>query len=380
MSHYGGGKSFMLGLCKNLFIKRAAVCSIADLGADKRFYASGTGYGLNLYREVIRNLSTSLHPDGGALEEILNAVDEKMASGTDQEFQETLRRMPFGYDALTCVAQWGLALHPTTEKEKREAILTKDAVLRWFSGEATTEHRRKLGVRALVGDETTFDAIRMLAMLVHYAGYSGLHIMYDEVETIFRINNTTSRERNYLSILTQLNATLQGDAPYLNLIYACTVPTVMDPRRGMASHEALSARLQNTDYTKGDNITGPIIQLKALSNEDLVTLLRNITVVCALGDENNMLADENDIIRFLEQQYSTVGAEEKTIREISRAWVTILRTLENDPSLTFDDVVNTVEVKAEKKTSGLGSALDNATPNMSVLGHVDEDDEDDFGF
>lgn len=387
MADWGAGKSFMLSLCKTVFMKRNAVCSIVDLSADKRLYSSGTGHALNTYREIMRNLSTPMHPDGGALEEILTSIDEKMLSNLDQSFLEEIRRMPFGFDAITVLGQWHIACNPTTPKEERDAFMLKDTCLRWFSGEATQEHRRKFGVRALVGDDTMFDMLKMFAMLCHYAGYAGLHILYDEVESIFRINNTTSRERNYLAILTQLNAALQGDCPYLNLIFSCTVPTVMDPRRGMASHPALYARLQDTGYSgEGPDTTGPILQLQRLSNEDLVVLLRNIANVCALGDQDKMLVTDQQIVSFLTAQFSTLGSEEKTTREISRAWVTILRMLENDPELSFDDVVGEVEVKKEMPQSSLGAALsgapdeeeDEARPNVSVLGNADGDDG--FGF
>lgn len=372
--------TFFLTLAKTIAEKRNFVTITTDFAPDRRLYST-SGFALNLYRAEIRSLSTPLHPEGGALEEILDAIDQKVLSGGNEEFLNEIRRLPYGFDAITVCNKWHQANNPITEKEKRDAFFLKDACLRWFSAEATLENKKTLQVRSLISDDGCWDMLKTIAMLCKYAGYAGLLVELDEAVNIFRISNSQSREKNLEALLRILNECLQGDARYISVILA-SAPEILDPRRGAFSYEALRSRLIGSEYANNGNgvdVSGPMINLLPLSMEDQFVLLSNIANVFAYGDASAWLVDNEQIQTFLERQYSTLGADtNKTPRDITRAWVMLLRMLEEDPSLSFDDVVGTVEVKEEKKKSGLGAALDNARPNNSVL--TDLDDDDDFGF
>lgn len=374
--------TFFLTLAKTVALKQNFVVSTVDLAPDRRLYST-SGMALNLYRAEVRALSTPLHPDGGALEEILNAIDEKVMSADNSDFLNEIRRLPYGFDAVSVCNKWHQANHPITDKEKRDAFALKDACLRWFSGEATPENKKMLQVRSLIGDDGCWDMLKTLGMLCKFAGFSGLVLQLDEAVNIYKINNSQSRDKSLEVMLRQINECLQGDAKYMYVIYASTPEGVMDPRRGAFSYEALRSRLVGSEYAQnagGVDISGPLINLLPLTAEDQLILLGNLTNVMALGDKANWLANDDQMRSFLEQQYTALGSEDnKTPRDVSRAWVMLLRMLEEDPSLSFDDIVGTVEVKTEKKASGLGAALDDATPNMSVLGRIDDED-DGFGF
>lgn len=379
---FGAGKTFFLTLAKTVALKQNFVVSTVDLAPDRRLYST-SGMALNLYRAEIRALSTPLHPDGGALEEILNAIDQKVMSEENGEFLNEIRRLPYGFDAVSVCNKWHQANNPITEKEKRDAFMLKDACLRWFSGEATIENKKMLQVRSLIGDDGCWDMLKTMGMLCKFAGFSGLMLELDEAVNIFKINNGASRDKSLEVILRQLNECLQGDAKYMYVIYASTPEAVMDSRRGMFSYQALQSRLVGSEYAGNVgnvDISGPLINLRPLSNEDQLILLGNLTTVMALGNKDEWLATDAQMRQFLEMQYTTLGSEEnKTPRDVSRAWVMLLRMLDENRDLTFDDVVGTVKVEETKQESGLGAALDQAKPNMSVLGNLDED-EDDFGF
>lgn len=373
--------TFFLTLAKSIAEKRNFVTITTDFAPDRRLYST-SGFALNLYRAEIRSLSTPLHPEGGALEELLDAIDEKVISGGNDDFLNEIRRLPYGFDAITVCNKWHQAKNPMTPKEERDAFILKDACLRWFSAEATQENKKMLQVRSLISDDGGWDMLKTIAMLAKFAGYAGLLVELDEAVNLFRISNSQSREKNLEALLRILNECLQGDAKYIDVILA-SAPEILDPRRGAFSYAALRTRLASSEYAGnagGVDVSGPMINLLPLSIEDQLVLLANITNVFALGDPSNYLATEEQMRTFLEMQYTTLGSEEnKTPRDITRAWVMLLRMLEEDPSLTFEDVVGKVEVKEEKKASGLGAALDNARPNNSALDNL-IDDEDDYGF
>ena len=198
---------------------------------------------------------------------------------------------------------------PETKADERDAFIIQDACLRWFAGENTQQHKKLLGVKSSIGDDGAYDALKLIAMLVHYAGYAGMLVELDECVNLYKINNTASRDRNYEQILRIFNECRQGDAQYIGFIFAGTPEFVADPRRGLFSYEA--------DYFR-------------------------------------------------------------TPREIIRSFVMLLlRMRESGGELSFEQALGGVEVKREKKVSGLGAKVNIVTRDDSP--ESDGDDED-FGF
>lgn len=383
---YGSGKSFLLTLTKTLALKRNLIVMSADFSPDRRLYSS-SGKATALYRELVRSMSTSTCPDGGAMAELLDTVDEKVSLG-DQKFLASIRKLPYGFDALTVCMRWHRAKHPTTKAEERDSFIMQDACLRWMSGESTADHKRMLGVRSTIGDEGAYDALKMLAMLAHAAGYAGLLVELDECVNLWKINNAQSRDRNYEQILRIFNECLQGDAHYIGFILGGTPEFVMDPRRGLFSYDALRTRLMSSDFGKDGNgvdTTGPVIDLMPLTQEDLLTLLCNITNVDALGDKGDWRVSTDQMTEFLRRFYNTLGADYyKTPREIIKSYVELLRAMEQR-GLTFEQALGSVEIEKPKRDSGLGAALSQAKQKDGVpdedpdTRYVDDADAD-FGF
>lgn len=383
--------TFMLTLSKTVALKQNFMVITADLSPDRRLYSS-SGQAENLYREEIRSLSTPLHPDGGALEEVLDAIDMKIMrddqnDATIKEFVDSIRTLPYGFDAITVLNKWHIANHPITDKEKRDSFILKDACLRWFSSESTREGKKLLGVRSTIGDDGAWDALKLIAMLGKYAGYSGLLVELDECVNLYKINNSTSRDRNYEQILRIFNECLQGDAKYVCVIFSGTPEFVMDTRRGLYSYDALRSRLIGSDYKPSDDVdvdvSGPVIDLKPLSQEDLLVLLRNITNVEAMGDKSQWLVTDDDMEAFLKKQYDTLGADYyKTPRELLRSWAMLLRTLRGNPETNVQDLIRSTEVKQERKKSGLGEKMDSLKPSNTFIESLmsNNEEESEFGF
>lgn len=376
--------TFFLTLAKTVALKQNMMVITADLSPDRRLYST-SGQALNLYREEMRSLSTPMHPDGGALEELLDAIDEKVMSGEDiSEFRAELQKLPYGYDAWTVCQKWHQSKNPITKVEIRDANMLQDACLRWFAGECTTEQKRMLQVRNIVGDDGAWDMLKLIAILGHFAGYAGLMVELDECVNLYKINNTLSRDRNYEQILRIFNECLQGQAKYLCCILAGTPEFSLDPSRGLSSYSALASRIQTTEYSNVEgsaDTVSPLIDLLPISIEDQLVLLGNLTNVEAYGAKEDWLVTDTQMRTFLEQQYTTLGSEIKSPREITRAWVALLRTMREHPELTFDNVMgeNIAQVKPERKTSGLGAIMDDIQPNNSVI-TVEEAEEENFGF
>lgn len=355
---FGSGKSFMLTLMKTVALKRNMLVMMVDLSPDRRLYST-SGKARNLYQELIRSLSSMTFPDGGALEELLDAVDDRI-SLSDSTFLNDIRRMPYGYDAVTIISKWHQARHPETKAEERDAFIVKDACLRWFASENTVAHKKLLGIKNTIGDDGTYDALKLIAMLSHYAGYGGLLVEMDECVNLYKINDSNSRNRNYEQILRMFNETRQGDAHHIGFIMAGTPEFVMDPRRGLFSYDALQTRLVTSQYSDMEIIDkdAPIIDLKPMPQESLFVLLRNIVNVDALGDEGKYVMGDDDITAYLSKCYETLGADYyRTPRELIRDFVAIVRRLEEHPELRPADVIGSATLTQTQRKSGMSAVM-----------------------
>lgn len=373
--------TFFLTLTKTVALRRNFVVMSTDFSPDRRLYSSSQK-ALETYRALIRSMSTMTHPDGGALEELLDALDEKIEV-RDSEFLTQTRSLVCGMDAVTVIDKWHQSKHPTTKAEQNAAFHIQDLCLRWFSGEMTIHQRREFGLNSTIGDAQAYDALKLIAHLAHCAGYAGTLVEYDECVNLYKINNSTSRDKNYEQILRIFNECKQGDAKYIGFIFGGTPEFVSDTRRGLFSYEALQTRLMPSrfrDTSKEVDTSGPIIDLAPLSQEDLLVLLGNITNVEAMGKREDWLVTDDDMRRFLQLYFNALGAEYyRTPREIIRSFVSLLAILRDNPEMTVDAALSQVEVKDDRKESGLG-AVTRKVVSADADDEEDEYDDDEFGF
>lgn len=380
--------TFMMTLTKSVSLKRNMLVMQTDLSPDRRLYSS-SGKAKALYQELVRSLSSVTSPDGGAMMELLDALDERI-SLDNRDFLADIRKLPYGFDAVTVIAKWHQGKHPATPQEERDSFMVQDACLRWFSSENTVEHKKLLGVKSTIGDTGAYDALKLIATLSHYAGYGGLLVEIDECVNLYKINDSTSRDRNYEQILRMFNESRQGDSHYIGFILAGTPEFVMDPRRGLFSYDALQSRLVTSQYEddKSIDMNSPIIDLKPMPQESLFVMLRNIVNVEALGDEDRYLVTDDDIKAYLKRCFDTLGADYfRTPREIIRDFVAVLRNLSDHPELSPVDVIGKVETTSPRRESGLGTTVRMANVGNEKRSKArykppskESDDDGEFGF
>ena len=262
---FGSGKSFLLQTIRSHVMDRNFVVVDADLSPERRL-TGNKGQGLATYRELIRNMSTKSHPEGGALSLILDrwisaVQSEVMAdSGIDPdstEFQNLvekrisqivmqLNELVHGFDFARL-----LTMYYTATVNDDEMLRAK--VIRWFRGEYSTktEAKNDLGVNIIISDENWYEYIKIFAVFLKKAGYSGMLVLIDELVNIYKIPNSITRQNNYEKILTIYNDILQDKAHYFGVIMCGTPQCIEDTRRGVYSYEALRSRLAEGALRKG---------------------------------------------------------------------------------------------------------------------------------
>lgn len=369
---YGSGKTFFLNLVRSVAMEKKLVTANADLNPDRRLHATG-GQSRSLYAELMRNLSTRMKPDGGALAGVVekfvsSTITEAKASGMDPEqaiHQKLahLTEMVNGYDFAAVVAAYWRGFEQGNEQLKSDAI-------RWLRGEFTTktEARAALGVRTIVDDSSFYDQLKLMARFIRLAGYGGLLVNLDEMVNLYKLSNTQARNANYEQLLRILNDSLQGSAEGLGFVLGGTPEFLLDTRRGLYSYPALQSRLAENSFAKNGYVdfSGPVIRLSRLTPEDFYVLLDKIRHVFAYGDPAAHALPDEALHAFMNHCHQRIGeAYFQTPRNTITAFIHLLAVLAQNPDANWRQLLGAVQV-----------APDNGGQPAPVAGAAGDDDDE----
>ncbi len=362
IGEYGAGKTFFLNLVRMIALERKLVTIHADLAPDRRIHATG-GQARGLYAEALRNLSTRVKPDGGALAGVVEKfVTECVKEGEQRtipieqvvdERLANIQEMVSGYDFAAVIKTYWRASEEGDEERKV-------AALRWIRGEYSTktEARQALGVRTIIDDADIYDGIRLLAAFVRQAGYAGLMVVLDEMVNLYKLQSAQARNQNFEQILRIVNDVLQGNVEGLGFLFGGTPEFLMDTRRGLYSNQALQSRLQENSFAVGGllDLSGPVVRLQNLTPEEMLILLQNLRLVFALGDPDRYLVPDEALPAFMRHCAERIGeAYFRTPRNTIRSFVQFLAVIEQNPGTDWRNLIAAVEVAPDS-----GAAEDQA--------------------
>lgn len=362
---YGSGKSFLLQTIRNYVMDRNFVVVDADLSPERRLQGT-RGQGLATYKELIRNMSTKTRPEGGALTLILDrwisnvqseaAAESGMAPG-DPAFAalvekriyaviQSLNELVHGFDFARLLTLYYRSYVDGDDE-------TKAKVVKWFRGEYAnkTEARAELGVNIVITDDDWYEYLKLFAMFLKRAGYSGMMILIDELVNIYKIPNSITRQYNYEKILTMYNDTLQGKAQYLGIIMSGTPQCIEDRRRGVYSYEALRSRLAEGRFGREEyrDMLAPVIRLAPLTNEEMLVLIEKLADIHAGLFDYERTLTQADLITFIKIEFGRIGADAHiTPREVIRDFIELLDIVCQNPDLKVADLLGSEQFEYAK--------------------------------
>lgn len=361
---YGAGKSFLLQAFRNYVMDRGFVVMDADLSPERKLHGGG-GAGLATYRELISKMSTKTRPEGGALALVL----DRWAATTEQRAQDAGSDPTSAGFAAECRRIAVADLAPLNDlvrgidfsrvllgyydarQSENEEIQTR--VLKWLRAEYSTrtESKREIGVNLIITDEDWYEYVKLFAVFLKCAGYTGLMMMVDELVNIYKIVNRISRENNYEKILTMYNDALQGKAKWLGIIMCGTPECIEDTRRGVFSYEALRSRLNEGRFAKDgrSDMLAPVIKLSPLTYEEMTILVEKLADIHASLYGYQKVLTENDLIVFIKTEYSRIGADSHiTPREVIRDFIELLDIMYQHPDSTIQELLGSENFKFAK--------------------------------
>jgi hypothetical protein len=364
---YGSGKSFLLQVIRNYAMDRDFVVADVDLSPEKRLSGSGN-QGLATYRELMQRLSTKLRPDGGALEAIfqkwinnirLNIIqtgvlanDPKINELIESKIIEIITSMEeyaHGFDFANVLSIYYKAYSQGDDELKQASI-------KWLRGEfaTKTEAKASLPVGEIISDDNWYEYIKLFASFIAQVGYQGLVVFVDESVNLYKISNRQSRENNYEKLLSMFNDTMQGKVESLGIYMAGTPQFIEDERRGLYSYAALKSRLADSRFAKDGYIdfNSPIIRLQQLTDEEIFLLLERLTDVHAQHYGYVSSIKDGNIVAFMQIVLGQLGANELlTPREITRDYLGLLNIMQQDPSVTFEQLIHAEGFKVSTLSS-----------------------------
>ncbi len=351
IGEYGSGKTFFLNLIRSIALEKKFVVGNADLNPDRRFHATG-GQARSLYAELMRNISTRTKPDGGAVPAvverfIIQTLDESRKRQVKpeqiiREKLEFLKEMVNGYDFAEVIS-----IYWKGHEEGNDTL--KANTIRWLRAEYASKMdvRHDLGIRSIIDDSNGYDFLKLFARFVRLAGFSGLLICFDELVNLYKITNAQARTLNYEQVLRILNDSLQGSSVGLGILMGGTPEFLMDPRRGLFSYSALQSRLAENTFVRDGlvDMSGPVLRLSNLSQEEFLVLLEKIRHVFAYEDSTKHLVPDEALTLFMAYCSKKIGqAYFRTPRNTIKAFVNLLSVIEQNPGTEWRSLLEGVAI------------------------------------
>lgn len=377
---FGAGKTFFLSLVRAIALEKGLLTMNADLNPDRRLYGAG-GQARSLYSELTRNISTRTKPDGGAMASVVerfvtSALQQARNGGEPVEtiIQQRLHELSEfvgGYDFAQVIEGYWRGHDQGNEQLKGDAV-------RWLRGEFSTrtDARKALGVRSIIEDDQTYDAMKLLARFSRLSGYSGLLICLDELVNLYKLPHAGARNTNYEQILRILNDVLQGSVEGMGFVFGGTPETLLDARRGLYSYAALQSRLSENSFAAQQGVQdfgGPVIRLANLAPEDMYVLLTKLRHVQAAGDADNYLLPDEALPAFLDHCNKRIGsAYFQTPRNTIRAFLDLLSILSQHDHLDWKDLIESVDVSGESNPEAEEDAGEEDGDNSESVRDDDE--------
>ncbi|WP_419882552.1 ATP-binding protein [Peribacillus sp. B-H-3] len=363
---FGSGKSFIQALIQQIALKEKFVVTKADFTPERRLYGNDNK-AVAIYTELMKNLSISTVPQGGALSTILDMwitkVQEQVVQMrgyksveldnpkfvTDVELEITrvvskMDEFTGGYDFARILTQYYYGFIEGDQELQRKA-------LRWVRGEyrTKTEARADLGVRDVITDDNYYNYIKIVSQFVRQIGYAGLVVNFDEAINLYKITHSQAREKNYETILKIYNDTLQGNMEGLYISFGGTLEFLEDERRGLFSYGALKRRLETNRFETNEfrDLSQPVIKLKQLRHEETYVLLQKLRDIHAIHYNYQSTVTNEEIMQFIQKEYARPGAlENLTVGEVVRGFLGAVNIIYQNPHYNRAEIFEDRGVKA----------------------------------
>lgn len=373
---YGSGKTFFLNIVQSIARQNNLVTVYAELNPNLRIYSTD-GKSKRLYSEFMKNISTKNSRNN------LRAVTEKFIneililkdqSNDEKQLDSLIREKLKGITELACGYDFASVLYNYWEGYYKNNEELKDAAEKWLRAEYNrkTDARATLNVSSIIDDGSYYDHLKIMSRFVRLTGYAGLMVVIDEASNLYRVNNSTSRNKNYEQIRYMIDDILQGyGVEGMGFIMSGTPEFLENKNRGLYSDEALRSRLLENRFSNNDFVdnSGIVLRLSNLTKNDVLLLLKKLRNVFYEGDETkyNKCMPDNAINMFINYCYSKIGEDYyRTPRNTIKEFLDLMAILEQNPDANWYNLINQIEIKPDKEKDSMDFIDDDMSGNIEL--------------
>lgn len=243
---YGSGKTFLVARALEIARSKGFVTSQVVISSQAPLHKLR-----GIYQQVAANLRTQEEDHAFktvvdnwlfAIEERLLSVgggdeDAKLQSATEREIETSLSGISEVNTALAA------ALRTYYRANNTGDFPLAQAALGWIAAEPNIgrDFKQKAGLRGDIDDAVAFTFLRGLVAIIHGAGYQGLAVAVDEVETTQGLQRS-QREKGYQTLVQIIDALDRGEMPRCYFLFTGT-PALFDGSRGIRSLPPLHDRI-----------------------------------------------------------------------------------------------------------------------------------------
>ena len=282
---YGSGKTFLVARALEIARTKGFVTSHVIISSSTPLYKIN-----GIYQQICANLRTGgeEHAIKTVLDNCLFAIEERLlsVSGTgleDAVLEETTEREI--ETALGNISEVNSALAAALRTYYRANnagdFQLAQAALGWIAGEANIgrDFKQKAGIKGEIDDTIAFVFLRGLVSIIHGAGYSGIAIAVDEMETTQGLQRN-QREKGYHTLVRIIDALDRGEMPRCFFLFTGT-PAMYDGSRGIRSVPPLYDRISVVQNDAYKNPRQPQILLEKFDTSKLELVALKVVDVYA---------------------------------------------------------------------------------------------------
>ena len=255
---YGSGKTFLVARALEIARARGFVTSHIVISSSTPLYRLR-----GIYQQVCANLRTN--EEEHALKTIVDnwlfAIEERILSVTRNEGSDAALEAATEREieaALSAISEMNSSLAAALRTYYRSSnagdFHLAQAALGWISAEPNIgrDFKQKAAIRGDIDDTIAFIFLRGLVSVIHSAGYRGLVLAVDEMETTQGLQRA-QREKGYQTLVQIIDALDRGEMPRCYFLFTGT-PALYDGSRGIRSVPPLYDRIS---VVQDDNFRNP---------------------------------------------------------------------------------------------------------------------------
>jgi hypothetical protein len=270
---YGSGKTFLVARALEMARNKGFVTSHVVISPASPLYKLKA-----IYQQVCANLRTQEEEHAMktvvdnwlfAIEERIMAVggtgieDSALEAATEREIESALAGISEMNSALAAALRTYYRANNTGDFQLAQAALG------WISAEPNIgrDFKQKAGIRGDIDDTVALLFLRGLVVIMQGAGYSGLAIAIDEMETTQALAKN-QRDKGYQTLVHIIDALDRGAMPRCYLLFTGT-PALFDGSRGIRSVPPLYDRISVVQTDSYKNPRQPQIILSKFDTPKL---------------------------------------------------------------------------------------------------------------